>query len=106
MAYNAFLATRVNGQGYMSATSSTSTNLRLNGINLPVARSLFVTLSLAAVILFSIGVPLYYDQFIRTLGDETLAALVELGIRPEFYTAYRTSLVVLLAIGFSVAGII
>ena len=90
----------------MSATSSTATNLRLNGINLPVARSVFVILSLAAVILFSIGIPLYYERFIQTLGAETLAALEELGISPEFYTAYRTSLVILLAIGFSVAGII
>jgi tRNA A-37 threonylcarbamoyl transferase component Bud32 len=90
----------------MSATSSTATNLRLNGINLPVARSVFIILSLAAVIFFSFGVPLYYDQFIQTLGEETLAALEELGISPEFYTAYRTFLVVLLAIGFSVAGII
>jgi tRNA A-37 threonylcarbamoyl transferase component Bud32 len=90
----------------MSATSSTATNLRLNGTRLPVARSVFVILSLAAVILFSIGVPLYYQQFIQTLGAETHAALQELGISPAFYTAYRTALVVLLAIGFAVAGII
>src|SRR4030095_9267083 len=90
----------------MSPTSSTATNLRLNGINLPVARSVFVFLSLAAVILFSIGVPLYYQRFIQTLDEETLAALAELGLSPEFYTAYRTSLVVLLAIGFAVAGMI
>ena len=90
----------------MSATSSTATNLRLSRTSLPAARSLFVILSLAAVILFSMGVPLYYERFIQTLSEETLAALQELGISPAFYTAYRTSLVVLLAIGFAVAGLI
>lgn len=90
----------------MSSTSSTATKLRLNGTNLPVARSVFVILSLAAVILFSIGVPLYYERFIQTLEPRTLATLTELGLSPEFYTAYRTSLVVLLAIGFAVAGMI
>ena len=90
----------------MSSTSSTATNLRLNGTNLPVARSVFVILSLAAVILFSIGVPLYYERFLQTLEPGTQATLAELGLSPAFYTAYRTSLVVLLAIAFAVAGII
>ena len=90
----------------MSSTSSTATNLRLNGPNLPVARSVFVILSLAAVILFSIGVPLYYERFIQTLEPGTQATLAEMGLSPAFYTAYRTSLVVLLAIGFAVAGMI
>src|SRR5215470_14962997 len=90
----------------MSLTSSTATNLRLNGTKLPFARSVFVILSLAAAILFSMGVPLYYERFLQTLEPETLTALGELGISAAFYTAYRTSLVVLLAIGFAIAGMI
>jgi tRNA A-37 threonylcarbamoyl transferase component Bud32 len=90
----------------MSPTSSTATNVRLSGINLPVARSVFVILSLAAVVLFSLGIPLNYEWLIQTLDEGTLAALDDLGLSPAFYAAYRTSLAVLLAIGFAVAGII
>ena len=90
----------------MSTAAARATNLRLTGTSLLVARSVFAILSLAAVILFSMGVPRYYERVIQTLGVETLAALTELGISPAFYAIYRTSLVVLLAIGFSVAGII
>lgn len=90
----------------MSPTSPTATNVRLSGINLPIARSVFVILSLAAVVLFSMGVPLYYEWLIQTLDEGTLSALEDLGLSPAFYAAYRTSLVVLLAIGFAVAGII
>lgn len=92
----------------MAVTSSTATNLRLNGINLPVARSVFVVLSLGTVIFFGMGIPLYYKNLIETLSYDldTLAALRGLGINNTFYAVYQTLLVVLLAIGFSVAGII
>jgi tRNA A-37 threonylcarbamoyl transferase component Bud32 len=90
----------------MSSTSSTATSLRLNGINLPVARSVFVILALATLIFFGLGVPLYYARLIQELDAATLAALHGLGMSAAFYAAYQTSLVVLLAIGFTVAGII
>ena len=90
----------------MSPTSSTATNLRLNGINLPVARGVFVILALATLIFFGMGVPLYYAGRIQSLDAETLNALRSLGMTSSFYAVYRTSLVVLLAIGFTVAGII
>jgi tRNA A-37 threonylcarbamoyl transferase component Bud32 len=90
----------------MSSTFVTAANLRLTGISLVVARVAFMIVSLAAIIFFSIGVPLYYEWVIQTLEAGTLATLAELGISPAFYTAYRTALVVLLAIGFAVAGII
>ena len=73
----------------MSATSVTATNLRLTGASLAVARSVFVILSLAAVILFSLGVHLYYERFLQTLEPETLTALKELGISAAFYTAQK-----------------
>jgi tRNA A-37 threonylcarbamoyl transferase component Bud32 len=90
----------------MSPTSSTATNLRLNGINLPFARAVFVILSLATLIFFGLGVPLYYKNIIETLSYdiETLTALRGLGISNAIYATYQTSLAVLLAIGFSVAG--
>src|SRR5436190_12685891 len=90
----------------MSPTSSTATNLRLNGINLPVARSVFVILSLATLIFFGLGVPLYYARLIESLDAGTLAALHNLGMSSAFYATYQTALVVLLAIGFTIAGII
>jgi len=92
----------------MSITSSTATSLRLNGISLPVARSVFVILAVATLIFFGMGVPLYYKNIIETLSYdlETLTALRGLGLSNDFYAAYLTVLAVLLAIGFSVAGVI
>ena len=90
----------------MSPTASTATNLRLHGINQPVARSVFVILALGTLVFFGMGVPLYYTRLIQSLDAETLAALRGLGLSNAFYAIYQTSLVVLLAIGFSVAGII
>jgi predicted Ser/Thr protein kinase len=90
----------------MSITSSTTTNLRLNGISLPVARSVFVSLALAALIFFGMGVPLYYTSLILSLDAGTLAALRGLGMSSAFYASYQTALVVLLAIGFTAAGVI
>src|SRR5258706_331742 len=90
----------------MSPTSSTATNLRLNGISLPIARGVFVILSLAAVIFFSLGIPIYYNDFIKDIDSATLATLKSLGMSVGFYAGYQTALVILLAIGCSVAGII
>jgi len=90
----------------MSPTSSTATNLRLSGTSLPVARSVFLILSLATLVFFSLGVPLYYDRLIQSMDAGTLAALNGLGVRVESYALYQTSLVILLAIGFTVAGVI
>jgi tRNA A-37 threonylcarbamoyl transferase component Bud32 len=92
----------------MSPTSSTATKLRLGGINLTFARGVFIVLALATVIFFGMGVPLYYNRIIETLSYdlETLDALRGLGTNNTFYATYQTWLVVLLAIGFSVAGII
>lgn len=92
----------------MSSTSSTATKLRLNGINLPVARGVFVILALATVIFFGMGVPLYYNRLVETLSFdlETLTALRGLGMSNTFYSGYQTALAVALAIGFGVAGLI
>src|SRR5262245_25253349 len=90
----------------MSPTASTATNLRLSGGNLPVARGVFVVLSLATLIFFSLGIPLYQQRLIESLDVGTLAALQGLKISTAFYVTYQTALVVLLAIGFSIAGII
>ena len=92
----------------MSPTSSTATKLRLNGINLSAARGVFVILALATAIFFGMGIPLYYQRLIETLSYdlETLAALRGLGMSNTLYAAYQTALVILLAIGFSVAGLI
>ena len=92
----------------MSPTSSTATNLRLSGVNLPVARSVFVILSLATLIFFGMGIPLYHKNLIENLSYdlETLNALRGLGMSNDFYATYQTILVILLAIGFSVAGLI
>ena len=90
----------------MSPTASTATSLRLNGVNLPVARGVFVILSLGTVIFFSMGVPLYYESYLQNIKPETVSALQGLGLSTTFYAAYQTVLVVLLAIAFAVAGII
>ena len=90
----------------MSPTSQTATSLRLNGTDLSVARGVFIVLSFATVLFFSLGVPLYFQGYIENINDETLAALQGLGLSTTFYAAYQTVLVVLLAIGFAVAGMI
>jgi len=90
----------------MSSTSSTATNLSLSGINLPVARGIFVILSLTAVIFFAMGVPLDYNKLVSSIQPDTLTALQNLGMSATFYAAYKTSLVVLLAVAFGVSGII
>ena len=86
--------------------SSTATNLQLAGTKLPFARAAFVILSLATVIFFNMGVPLYYQDYVQSIDADTLAALTQLGLSTTVYAAYQTALVVLLAIGFSVAGLI
>src|SRR5215203_6059656 len=90
----------------MSPTSATATNLRLNGNNLTVARSIFVILSLATVVFFSMGVPLAYQRYYSSIDAEQLTALRELGMSPVLYAGYQITLVVLMAVAFSVAGII
>jgi tRNA A-37 threonylcarbamoyl transferase component Bud32 len=90
----------------MSPTSQTATGLRLNGVNLSVARGVFIVLSLATVLFFSMGVPPYFQGYIKNIDTGTLAALQGLGLSTTFYAAYQTVLVVLLAIAFAVAGII
>lgn len=52
------------------------------------------------------GVPLYYQDYITSLDSDTLAALTQLGLSAAFYATYQTALVVLLAIGFTIAGLI
>jgi tRNA A-37 threonylcarbamoyl transferase component Bud32 len=86
--------------------SSTGTDLRLRGIQRPFLRTAFVILSLATVIFFSLGVPLYFQNYIENIDSETLSALEGLGLSATFYAAYQTILVVLLAIAFSTAGMI
>jgi len=66
----------------------------------------FVILALATLIFFGMGVPLYYENFIQAISVDTLAALRGLGMSTTFYATYQTALVVLLAIGFSIAGVI
>lgn len=90
----------------MSPTSQTATSLRLNGTNLSVARGVFIVLSFATVVFFSMGVPLYFQGYIEDISQETVAALQGLGLSTTFYAGYQTGLVVLLAIGFAVAGMI
>jgi hypothetical protein len=73
---------------------------------LPVLRLVFVVLALATVSFFSLGVPLYFQNYINNLDAETLSALKELRLSAAFYAGYQTTLVVLLAIAFSIAGLI
>ena len=73
---------------------------------MPVLRAAFVILSLATVSFFSLGVPLYFQNYIKTIDSETLSALNGLGLSTTFYAAYQTTLVVLLAIAFGIAGLI
>jgi predicted Ser/Thr protein kinase len=87
-------------------TASTATGLRLNGVNLPVARGVFILLSLATVIFFSMGVPLYFQSYLENIDEATVSALQGLGLSTTFYATYQTVLVVLLAMAFAAAGII
>lgn len=73
---------------------------------MPFLRIAFGILSLATVSFFSLGVPLYFRNYIQNLDEETLSALSGLGLSASFYATYQTVLVVLLAIAFSIAGLI
>src|SRR5215510_9471303 len=75
-------------------------------MRLPFVRAFFVVLSLATLIFFSIGVPLYYQDYFASINSDTLTALTQLGLSTTFYATYQTALVVLLAIGFTIAGLI
>jgi hypothetical protein len=86
--------------------TSTGANLRTGGIRLPLLRTAFTILSLATLSFFSLGVPLYFRNYINNIDSETLSALNGLGLSGTFYAAYQTVLVVLLAIAFSIAGLI
>jgi len=86
--------------------SSTATKLRLSGTQLPFARAAFAVLSLAAVIFFGMGVPLDYQNYLTSINADTQTALQQLKLSTAFYATYQTGLVVLLAIGFGIAGLI
>jgi tRNA A-37 threonylcarbamoyl transferase component Bud32 len=90
----------------MASTSSTATNLRLNRINLPIARSVFVVLSLATLIFFTLGIWEYHNDLVNNISPEKLAILQSLGISVGFYSIYRTSLLVFLTIGCCIAALI
>ena len=75
-------------------------------MQLPFARVAFLLLSLATLIFFSMGVPLYYQDYIESIDSDTLAALTQLGLSTTFYVTYQTALVVILAIGFTISGLI
>lgn len=90
----------------MSPTTSTGTNLRLNGISLLVARGGFVFLSLAMIVLFLLGIPPYYNELVDTVSPETLSTLHSLGMSVTFYATYQTALAILLMVGCTVAGLI
>ena len=90
----------------MSPTDSTGTNLRLNGVNLSVARGGFILLSLGAILLFFLGIPPYYHELIDDIDAETLSALQSLGMSVSFYATYQTALAILLLIGCCIAGFI
>jgi hypothetical protein len=75
-------------------------------MRLPFLRTAFVILALVTVSFFSLGVPLYFQNYIQSIDSETLTALNALGLSTTFYAGYQTVLVVLLAIAFSIAGLI
>jgi len=75
-------------------------------MQLPFVRAFFVVLSLGTLIFFSLGVPLYYQDYIESIDSDTLSALTQLGLSTTSYATYQTALVVLLAIGFTMAGLI
>lgn len=90
----------------MSSTSSTATSLRLNGISLPVARGVFLILSLATIVFFGLGIREYHQNIVNDISSETLVALQSLGMSAGFYSVYRTSLLVFLTIGCCIAAMI
>ena len=90
----------------MSVTSGTATNLRLQGIYLPVARAVFILLSLGAVVLFILGIPPYFNHLLRNINVDTLVALQSLGLSITFYATYQTALAILLLVGCVTAGLI
>ena len=90
----------------MSQTGGTSTSLRLNGVKLIVTRAAFVLLSLAAILLFCLGIPPYYNEIIRNINVEILLALQSLGMTVTFYAGYQTALAILLLAGCITAGLI
>ena len=69
-------------------------------------RAAFVVLALATVSFFSLGVPFYFRNYIENIDSETVTALNGLGLSTSFYAGYQTVLVVLLAIAFSISGLI
>ena len=90
----------------MSQTGSTGSSLRLNGVDLTVARAGFILLSLGAILLFCLGIPPYYNKLIYNINVETLVALQSLGMSITFYATYQTALAILLLIGCIIAGLI
>ena len=90
----------------MFQTGSTSTSLRLDGVRLTAARAGFILLSLAAILLFCLGLSPYYNQLIRNINVEILLALQSLGMTVTFYATYQTALAILLLIGCITAGLI
>ena len=90
----------------MSQTGSTGTSLRLNGANLTAARAGSILLSLAAILLFCLGIPPYYNELVRNINIEILVALQSLSMTVTFYATYQTALAILLLIGCVVAGFI
>src|SRR5690349_10155154 len=75
-------------------------------MQLPFARTAFAILSVATVIFFSLGISLSYQNYISSINPDTLVALQQLGLSTTFYAAYQVALVILLAIAFSIAGLI
>ena len=73
---------------------------------MPFLRVAFIILSLATVSFFSLGVPLYFQNYIENIDADTLSALSGLGLSSTLYAGYQTVLVVLLAIAFGIAGLI
>ena len=73
---------------------------------MPFLRAGFIILALATVSFFSLGVPLYYQNYIQNIDSETVSALNALGLSTTFYATYQTALVVLLANAFGIAGLI
>ena len=73
---------------------------------MPFARGVFILLSLTAVIFFAIGVPLDYQNTLASTDADTLSALEQLNLSAGFYATYQIVLVVILAIGFGIAGLI
>lgn len=71
-----------------------------------IARSVFVILSMTAMVFFSLGIPSYYEFLVKAISPQTLAALRSLDMSFSSYAIYHTWLVVLLAIGCCIAGII